>query len=117
MDKEPYNVLEKGDVKIFKKNPKKTQDNHPDLLPVGYDGEIWQTIKLDSALLEKIVSDKGIVQVAIYVQDDGLKVIFKPKWVNPNPKTDAGGQAKEGWTNNNDAPAIADNDIDDEIPF
>lgn len=53
MDKEPYNVLEKGDVKIFKKNPKKTQDNHPDLLPVGYDGEIWQTIKLDSALLEK----------------------------------------------------------------
>lgn len=115
MEKEPYNVLEKGDVKLFKKNPKKTQDNHPDLKPVGYDGEIWDTIKFDSALLEKINADKGIVQVAIYVQDDGLKVIFKPKWVNPNPKTDAGANAPS------ETPAIADlvsdGDIDDEIPF
>ena len=73
----------------------------------------WPTIKFNEALFEKMKENDGVVQVAIYVQDDdSLKVMFKPKWVNPNPKNKAGVQSPTP-----DAPAISDGALDDEIPF
>jgi len=113
MADEPYDVLAKGDNKIFRKNTNKTDPKHPDLLPVGYDDKLWPTIKFNEALFEKMKENDGVVQVAIYVQDDdSLKVMFKPKWVNPNPKNKAGVQSPTP-----DAPAISDGELDDEVPF
>ena len=129
-----YNPLEKGEyfelkfvpVDERKGDPEKAPHFQPlfkefkDGKPTG-ESTFSQNTMINKQLLEKILTDtnkngdKCFMAVSMWVKDgtkDTFNVNIKPRWKNPNPKTNAGGQ-----TPTPDAPAISDGAIDDEIPF
>lgn len=109
-NREPYDVMKSGERKIFKHNKNKEREQEYDFKPIGKDGEMWNTLKLDKGLLQQIINDEGVCEAGMYIQDkETFKLVIKPKWkANKN---------KESTPDVPDAIATTHAEIDDKIPF
>tara|TARA_X000000368_G_scaffold417857_1_gene415487 strand:+ start:1173 stop:1496 length:324 start_codon:yes stop_codon:yes gene_type:complete len=107
MSDEKWNALEKGEIKKFQHNKEKKNEAEYDFKPLGFDGEMWNTMKLDTGLLQQIINDNGVCEAGLYIVDNAtFKLVIKKKY-----KSDKAKSPKPDMPNANDA------ELDDKVPF
>ena len=106
-EKKPYDPLEKGEKKMFQHNKEKKKDAEYDFKPIGYDGKMWNTMKLDTGLLQQIINDGGTCEAGLYIVDESrFRLVIKKKYKSDKAKSPTP-----------DMPTANDVELDDKVPF